>query len=213
MISGKEFNEKCKGIKFVKLTNSRCRANEVNLKEGLNESSFNTNPAPGKRYGGFSIHKFDDFGSNIFDMTKGELMEYMWDVEIPDDANVKRSVIRTAYFDKIILSNKRYIWDNNELCLEAVKKNYASLQYVKNQTESLCLEAVKSNPYALSYVENKTDKILEEVLKHDSICSDKYDLRLMPKRPSKKGDFLPENYQESEKDLTDLVSTITNRQN
>ena len=58
-------------------------------------------------------------------------------------------------------------YEDPKACLEAVKQNCSTLQYVRNQTEKICLEAVKQNGYALAYVRNQTEEICLEAVKQD----------------------------------------------
>ena len=51
--------------------------------------------------------------------------------------------------------------------LEAVKQNWYSLRYVKEQTEEICLEAVKQDWYSLQYVKEQTEEICLEAVKQD----------------------------------------------
>ena len=43
-------------------------------------------------------------------------------------------------------------WDNEEICLAAVRSNGLALQYVKRQTSEICLTAVENNREALKYI-------------------------------------------------------------
>ena len=52
-------------------------------------------------------------------------------------------------------------------CLEAVKQDGYTLQFVKNQTEEICLEAVRNDAYALKYVKNQTEKVCLEAVKQN----------------------------------------------
>ena len=54
-------------------------------------------------------------------------------------------------------------WSNKKFCLEAVKQDGNSLQYVKEQTEEICLEAVKQDGDSLRYVKEQT--IFETITK------------------------------------------------
>ncbi len=66
--------------------------------------------------------------------------------------------------DKKKLLEEFELWSNEKYCLEAVKQDGCSLQYVKDQSEAVCLEAVKQDGCSLQYVkEEKTFiKILEK---------------------------------------------------
>jgi hypothetical protein len=46
-----------------------------------------------------------------------------------------------------------------DLCLEAVKRDGWSLQYVENQTEKLCLEAVRQSAWSLCFAKYQTYEI------------------------------------------------------
>ena len=59
-------------------------------------------------------------------------------------------------------------WYDEKHCLEAVKQNGYTLQYVKEQTEEICLEAVKQNGYVLQYVKEQTEEICLEAIKQNS---------------------------------------------
>jgi hypothetical protein len=54
---------------------------------------------------------------------------------------------------------KEIINQTEELCIEAVKNNGMSLQFVKNQTHEICLLAVKQNGMALQFVKNQNQEI------------------------------------------------------
>ena len=51
------------------------------------------------------------------------------------------------------------VWYDEKYCLEAVKQNGYTLQYVKEQSEAVCLEAVKQNGDALRYVHRNTFRV------------------------------------------------------
>ena len=54
-----------------------------------------------------------------------------------------------------------------EIYLEAVKKNWTVLKFIKNQTPEICLEAVKQNGHTLEYVKNQTSEMCLEAVKQD----------------------------------------------
>ena len=138
--------------KYVKLTNESCIHNGFEFKEGLNVDTLAFNPVKECLPGGLYFCRYKDF-SKWIDYKENDIMKYMWDVEIPEGEKVV-DLGDKLKAHKIILSNKRSIWDDNELCLEAVKQYGRALEYVKEefQTEDVCLEAVKQNGYALEYV-------------------------------------------------------------
>ena len=57
------------------------------------------------------------------------------------------------------------IEQNEAICIEAVKQNGYTLEFVKTQTEQICLEAVKQNGFALYCVLNQTEQICLEAVK------------------------------------------------
>ncbi len=61
-------------------------------------------------------------------------------------------------------------WNDFEYCLEAVKQNGLTLEYVKEQTPEICLEAVKRDGYAIEYVKEQTPEICLEAVKQDGLA-------------------------------------------
>ena len=57
--------------------------------------------------------------------------------------------------------------NDEEECLEAVKKDGMKLMFVKHQTPAICLEAVKQNSRALRCVDDQTFEICCEAVKQD----------------------------------------------
>ena len=58
-------------------------------------------------------------------------------------------------------------WNDPKYCLEAVKQNGFTLEYVINQTPEICLVAVKQYGLALEYVKEQTQELCLEALKQD----------------------------------------------
>lgn len=94
-------------------------------------------------------------------------------ISIPDDAKVihfkDKSKADRIYIEKIIDLNDWEMWENEEFCLNAVKRNGCFLGFVKNQTEVVCLEAVKQTGYALLFVKNQTETVALEAVKQNGI--------------------------------------------
>ena len=122
--------------RYVKLTNESCIHNGFEFKEELNVDTLEFNPVKECVSGGLYFCRYEDFGKWI--SYKDKIMKYIWDVEIPEGEEVV-DLGDKLKAHKIILLNKRSIWDDKELCLEAVKKNGCALRYVKEQTPELCL--------------------------------------------------------------------------
>ena len=163
MITGKEFNEQNKGVRFVKLTNESCCHNGFEFKEGLNVDTVEFDEKEECCPGGLYFCKYEDFGEWI-KYGNHEKMEYIWDVTIPDEEKVI-NMGKKLKVHSFILLNKQCIWNNNDICLEVVKQNGYALEYVKEQTEEICLEAVKQNGLTLCNVKEQTEEICLEAVK------------------------------------------------
>jgi len=136
-------------VRYVELTNKRCIHNKCKFTAGLNVDflPFNTHKMCGP--GGLYFCKYEDLGKWV--VYNNTPMFYLWDVEIPEGEQVV-NMGTMLKCHSLILSNKQTLWDNNEICLKAVKQHGGTLQYVKTQTEKLCLEAVKNYGLALQFV-------------------------------------------------------------
>ena len=58
-------------------------------------------------------------------------------------------------------------WSDKKQCMEAVKQNGYSLQYVKEQSEALCMEAVKQDGDSLQYVKEQSEALCMEAVKQN----------------------------------------------
>ncbi|CCL32353.1 hypothetical protein BN174_4070001 [Clostridioides difficile E15] len=56
-----------------------------------------------------------------------------------------------------------------QICIEAVKQNGLSLQYVKEQLDEICIEAVKNYGNALKLVKEQTGEICMNAVKNDGL--------------------------------------------
>ena len=191
ILTGKEFNEKYVGQKFVKLTNKEEKHNGYEFKSGLNVDTVPFDPQGSCRAGGIyfcelgKLSKWLEYGY--------QRMYYARVVSIPDDAQVYEEEDKWKA-DKLVLGERRTIaeleiWKDREycmaavklngnileyvqtpeVCLEAVKRNGIALGFVKNQTEALCLAAVKRESFALEYVKNQTEEICMEAVRQNGI--------------------------------------------
>ena len=186
VLSGREFNEKYQGRKFVKLTNESENHNGYQFRTGLNVDTVAFNPRGICQPGGIYFCEWEklpmwiDYGSWI--------MVYARFVSIPEDAQVyeegnkfKANKLMLGERQKIAeleiwedreycmrawdLSNVLVYFQTAEICLAAVKQDGNALEYVKNQTEEICLEAVKQNGWALRYVRDQTEAICLEAVR------------------------------------------------
>lgn len=163
---GKEFNENYGSNNYIKLTNECCSHNNFQYEEGLNTDTKEFDITGSCNETG--LH-FSDYNNLVKWLHYGNNnhMHYIWDVSIPDDALVifTKEAVKC---NKFILSNKRSIWDNNDMCMEIVKKEGLFLHYVTNQTEEICIEAIKQNSISIGFVENQTHNVYCEFIKLDA---------------------------------------------
>ena len=92
---------------FVMLTNKDGIHNYHKYKEGLNIVKVN-------------VYRKENIDFRIGYSDSCRKMYWIWDVSIPDDANTV-DLNYALQTDKFILTNKRFIWIDNELCKLAVQ--------------------------------------------------------------------------------------------
>ena len=169
ILTGKEFNEKYVGQKFVKLTNKEEKHNGYEFKSGLNVDTKPFNPRGKCEPGGIY---FCELGKLPIWLEYGyQKMYYARLVSIPEDAQVYEEYDKFKA-DRLVLGERRRIeelevWSDERYCVEAVKQNGYALEYVGNQTKEICLAAVKQNGYALRYVLNQSEEICLEAVKRN----------------------------------------------
>ena len=143
---------------YVKLTTENDTHNGYQYKEGLNclNGAFNNEKVCGS--GGLYFCRKEDIGEWV--EYNNKLMHYIWDVELCEDSKIvdMDDKLKT---NKFILSNKRKIWDNEEICKLVIQNNYKALQYVPPElmTEELCKLAIQQNWSALQYVKVQTEEL------------------------------------------------------
>ncbi len=151
-----------KPVKYVKVLNESLNHNGFQYKLGLNEDTLPFNPAGECEPGGLYFTTMDAFVGYLY---RGTLIA---DVDLPEGESVYTDPEENYNFKahRIIISNIRPIkelpqWQDPEFCLNAVRSNIRSLQYVPQQTEELCLEAIERNGAGIYYIkpENQTEKI------------------------------------------------------
>ena len=146
ILSGKEFNEKYTGVRFVKLTNEEENHNDYQFKDGLNIDTVPFYTKLNCYAGGIYFCKFNNFVNWISYGSK--IMYYMRNVIIPDDALVFEESNGKYKSNKIILSEKSIIFEVKEIYLEAIRQN--------RQKKQVCLSIVRQNGLALQYIEKQT---------------------------------------------------------
>jgi hypothetical protein len=171
LMTGIEFNKLYRHQTFIKLTNENDYS-DTPFKTGLNIDTDNFDPSNEWSPNGYSFH-------DIHDISREILLDYVPAndyriVTIPNDALV---YVKTEddlyaspeYFmaDKILLSDKIGIWDDEKLCEEIVTYNPSTLQYVINQTDKICKIAVEKDPNILKYVKNQTNELCNLAVKNN----------------------------------------------
>jgi len=146
--------------KFIRLTNKECIHNGYKYNEGLNViDNINENENIGLYFCRMNdIAYWFQYGNKT--------MYYIWDVEIPYDAKTYEMKI-SLKTDKMIISNKRCIWDDYELCKMAIETHPLSnpsnipffIQYIKY--EDLYEHSIRLNTGTLKYIPH--DKITNEL--------------------------------------------------
>ena len=149
-------------MNYIKLTTENDTHNGYQYKEGLNclDGEFNNEKICGS--GGLYFCRKEDIGKWSFYNYKK--MHYIWDVKLCEDSKIvdMGDKLKT---DKFILSNKRSIWDNEEICKLVVQQNGLLLKFVKQDimNEEICKLACIKNGHALKFV--KQDLMNEEICK------------------------------------------------
>ena len=166
-MSGKDFNEKFGSKQYVKLTRESCIHHSYQYKDGLNTDPEKFNPDKTCNDGGFYFYARDDFVKWLVYYGIHDPMYYMWDVAIPDNAHVvvmDKDVIKCNQF---ILSNKRSIWDNYDLCMEIVQTDGLMLYFIesKYQTDVLCKEAIRQDDRSIGFVITPTHEVYMEYVR------------------------------------------------
>jgi hypothetical protein len=136
---------------YVKLTTEDCIHNGYQYKEGLNCLNGEFNNEKICRYGGLYFCRKENIGK--WTVYNGKQMYYIWDVELCEDSKIvdMGDKLKT---DKFILTNKRTIWDNEEICKLAVQYDGNLLNHVnrKVMTYEICKLAVQQNGYVLRLI-------------------------------------------------------------
>lgn len=151
--------------KYYKLTNDISNNRNYHLKDGLNIDNNNINDI-NKEYG-LNFCDLDTLLKWSFSLH----YEYVYDVEVPDDAIVIEHYNRKRS-NKLILKNYRHIseldiWNDNKLCIDAIRQHPMSLKYIKNPTKEQCIEAINIDGYVIKYINEPSYELcLLAVKKH-----------------------------------------------
>jgi hypothetical protein len=115
---------------YVKLTTEDLIHNCYQYEEGLNclEGNFNNENICGP--GGLYFCRKEDIGKWCY--YGGRKMYYIWDVKLCEDSKIvdMGDKLKT---NKFILTNKRKIWNNEEICKLAVQYDVLNLRFVKKE--------------------------------------------------------------------------------
>jgi hypothetical protein len=162
-MTGSEFN-KLYPSKMIKLTNELEIHNGYRFVTGLNIDTIKFDPTGSCKPGGIYFCELEKFPLWIeySDTTCINFRE----VKIPDDAQIYTGKDKFKA-DKIILSDKQDIWNNEDCCKIAVAYDGHLLKNVKKQTEEICKIAVHENGVAILYVKDKTYDICKIAAKQN----------------------------------------------
>jgi hypothetical protein len=173
MISGKEFNDKLANDsafshykkELVKLTVENNIHNGFEFKEGLNVDTVPFDASGTCKKGGFYF-TFSHCWSEWLNYGD-KFMYWMWDVKIPDDTQVYLESETKIKADKIILENKRCIYDDEERCMLAVRQDGWAIRFINDPSEAVQLEAVRQNGYAIKYIKDPSETVKLEAVSRD----------------------------------------------
>jgi hypothetical protein len=155
-----------KDLRFVKLTNEYCQHYGHYYSAGLNIDKIPFNPIPECAKGGLYFCRYEDAHKWI--RYRSEIMHWLWDVEIPEGENVI-DMGNKLKARRIILSNKRCVWKDEDICLKIVQKNGYMLRFVKNPTHEMQIAAVSNYRYAIMHIDknDQTEEICLAAVKLD----------------------------------------------
>jgi hypothetical protein len=172
-ISGKEFNDKLANDstfpfykkELVKLTVENNVHNSFEFKEGLNIDQVPFDASGTCKQGGFYF-TFSHCWTKWFDY-RIEFMYWIWDVKIPEDAQVYLESETKIKADKIILENKRCIYEDEERCMLASRRNGNAIRCIKDPSETVQLEAVRQDGTAIRFIEDPAETVQLEAVRQD----------------------------------------------
>ena len=158
---------------YFKLTNRECCHHGFQFHDGLNTDIIPFTPYGDCEPGGI----YFTTPNNIWMWLRynDQTMFYIWNVSLPDDAQVYHQATKSKA-DKIILSNQKTIFDffsdNLQITLINLKQSIFILQYLRNPSTELCFDIIKSDPLALRYIQNPSPEICLLAVRHNgsSLC-------------------------------------------
>lgn len=147
---GKDFNNifsiLTSKLMLIKLTNIDEVHNGFKFKDGLNVDTILFNPTGVCRSGGFYFTDVNNFAFWL-NYDSSDPMEYARVVQIPDDALVYIEDNKIKADKLILLERMRIVdlpfWNDDKFCIEAIKQNPLTLQYVKNPTSEMYAVALQ----------------------------------------------------------------------
>ena len=168
VLSGKEFNEKHKGIEFYKLLNEDLTYHGFTYKNGLNIDVNKLNPIEECSKGGLYFNEKNNIPFWI-DLD----FHFITRVYVPNDANVcieknkfKSDKLIVDIYNKFKISEFQ-LWNDKDFCEMSVLQNACSLKFIKEQTEDLCKMTVFKNWFALKYVKKQTEELCKTAVKQN----------------------------------------------
>ena len=154
--------------KYVKLTNKECCHNGFQFHEGLNIDILPFTPYGYCEPGGIYFTTPDNIW--IWLHYNDQTIFYIWDVTLPDDAQVYHQKAKSKA-DKIILSNRKTLYDffsdNLDISLLNLKYDEHIFNYIDNQTPEFFLAAVQQNGTILRFITDPTPQICLAAIKQN----------------------------------------------
>jgi hypothetical protein len=156
ILTGFEFNKQYPLTIFVKLTNETEIHNKFEFKTGLNDDTKKFDASDECKAGGIYFCELSKFLMWI-KYKRTECIYYRL-IDIPYDACV--CISNDKYkTNKLILSERKLIWNDERMCEIAIKQSKIMLCCIKQQENEICKITVKQDGHMLEFVKNQTDEI------------------------------------------------------
>jgi hypothetical protein len=116
------------------------------------------------------------------------VMRYIWDIEMSEDAKITDNNGKLSA-DTYTMCNKRFIWEDHDLCIELINDKPELLKYVQCKlSEKEYIDVVKLNGLALKYVSKKkqTIEICKTALEENPEVKEYIKIKMKKKKSNKK---------------------------
>jgi hypothetical protein len=162
ILSGSEFNKVHGQEKFIKLSYEPENYSNLQCQTGLNISEdFN------KAAGGIDFCNRKVLNKWLRRRYGKVCNTYFRDVIIPPNAKIMREPFMFRS-NKLILSEERNVWSDDDLCQIAVTADPMSLEFCENQTDDLCKLALTKNGSAIKFIKHQTTELCQLAVMQDT---------------------------------------------